>query len=129
MKRIIFLLIACMTMAFGYAQDDKSERVPPSYNTEIVRQCYKMNIDRIPIYDVHVILKSKSSGYSLKDKVKITILDKHGNKIYKKTFKDCHLYIFSDGQIEVGKPRFIKVLITKEDAGWWGIIRAWEGIW
>ena len=131
MKRIIFLLIACLTMAFGYAKSDEPEKSSPSRNTEIVRRCPFMNIEGEYYFYVTVTLKSISPDYFFTDKykVKIIVSDKYGNKIYKKTFKNSYLYIFSNGQIQVGKPKFTQVLITKEDDGWYAEIKEKEGIW
>lgn len=131
MKRIIFLLITCMTMALGYAKSDEPEKSSPSRDTEIVRRCPFMNIEGEYYFYVTVTLKSISPDYFFTDKykVKIIVSDKYGNKIYKKTFKNSYLYIFSNGQIQVGKPKFTQVLITKEDDGWYAEIKEKEGIW
>jgi len=131
MKRIIFLLIACMTMALGYAKSDEPEKSSPSRDTEIVCRCPFMNIEGEYYFYVTVTLKSISPDYIFTDKykVKIIVSDKYGNKIYKKTFKNSYLYIFSNGQIQVGKPKFTQVLITKEDDGWYAEIKEKEGIW
>ncbi len=53
-------------------------------------------------------MKSTSPDYFITDKykVKITITDANGKKIWKKTLKNVFLYVFSDGQVQVGKRHF-----------------------
>ena len=52
-----------------------------------------------------------------------------GNEVWKKTIKNVFLYVFSDGQIQVGKLNFTKVLIKKNDTGTFsGKIREEEGV-
>ena len=62
-------------------------------------------------------------------KYKYVATDKNGKKIYKKTFKNCYLYIFTNGQVQVGKPKFNQVIISKAGERWFGEIKEKEGIW
>lgn len=77
-------------------------------------------------------MKSTSPDYFITDKykVKITITDANGKKIWKKTLKNVFLYVFSDGQVQVGKRHFDQILIQKSSltGDFLGMIREKEGI-
>ena len=107
------------------------ETVKPLTDTEIMRNVSRMDIEGKVYENVKVTLKSISPDYFFSDKykVKVTIVDMKGIKVWKKTLKNVYLYVFSDGQIQVGKPNFSKVLIQKNDLGSFnGKIREKEGI-
>ena len=76
-------------------------------------------------------MKSTSPDYFITDKykVKVTVQDKNGKKIYKKTFKNCYLYIFSNGQVQVGQPKFNQIVISRAGERWFGEIKEKEGVW
>ena len=130
MKRFVLLLMACMTMAFSFAQDEP-EKSRPSTDTEIVRRCSLLDIEGKYYNDVTVTMKSTSPDYFITDKykVKVTVQDKNGKKIYKKTFKNCYLYIFSNGQVQVGQPKFNQIVISRAGERWFGEIKEKEGVW
>ncbi|MCM1219956.1 MAG: hypothetical protein NC548_36250 [Lachnospiraceae bacterium] len=76
--------------------------------------------------------KSITPDYFISDKykVKVQVVDKNGKSVYKKTFKNVFLYVFSTGQIQVGKKNFDQIVVSKsktidENIG---IIREKEGI-
>ena len=77
-------------------------------------------------------MKSTSPDYFITDKykVKITISDANGKKVWKKTLKNVFLYVFSDGQVQVGKRNFVQILIEKSSltGDFLGMIREKEGI-
>lgn len=107
------------------------ETTKPMTNTEIVRNVSRMDIEGKEYQNVKVTLKSISPDYYLSDKfkVKITIVDMEGKEVWKKTLKNVFLYVFSNGQIQVGKPNFDKVIISKNDSGSYnGKIREKEGV-
>ncbi len=53
----------------------------------------------------------------------------NGVKVWKKTMKNAYLYVFLNGQVQVGQPKFSKILIYKNDSGSYiGKIREKEGI-
>lgn len=134
MKRFILLLMATMTMAFSFAQDEP-EKSSPSWDTEIVRRCSNMNIEGERFDNVVITLKSydKNSepflGIKGGPRVKVTVKNNNGKKVYKKIFKNCYLYIFSDGEVRVGKPKFNQIIIDKIGRSWYGEIKEKEGIW
>ena len=122
--------MACMTMAFSFAQSDEPEKSSPSTDTEIVRRCSFMDIDGEYYDDVIVTMKSTSPDLFITDKykVKVTVQDKKGKKIYKKTFKNCYLYIFSNGQVQVGQPKFNQIVISRVGERWYGEIKEKVGV-
>ena len=46
-----------------------------------------------------------------------------------KTFKNCYLYIFSNGQVQVGQPKFNQIVISRAGERWFGEIKEKEGVW
>jgi hypothetical protein len=80
-----------------------------------------------------ILLNAKRLFYSIglviEYKVKVTIVDMDGKEVWRKTLKNVYLYVFSDGQIQVGKQNFTKILITKNVSGTFnGKIRENEGV-
>ena len=65
-----------------------------------------------------------------KYKVKVKVVDKNGKSIYKKTLKNVFLYVFSNGQIQVGKKNFDQIVVSKSKSTDEniGIIREKEGV-
>ena len=73
---------------------------------------------------------SPDGFFNDKYKVKVTIKNKEGKTIWKKTLKNVFLYVFSDGQIQVGKNNFNMILVRKSKKidGIISIIRIKEGV-
>lgn len=119
MKKLIttftFMVIA---LTAGY-----SETTMPLYDVEIVRKDVTLDIEGIYYRNVTISLKTKGL---FSDKVKVNVVDKWGKSIYKKTLKNAYLYVFSNGQIQVGKPHFNQIAIFPKDS--FGIIREKEGV-
>ena len=129
MKRLItLLLILLTTVASCFPQ----ESVKPTLDAEIVRRVAAMDIEGKYYYSVVVTLKSNSPDFVFinKSKVKVTIKDIRGTTIYKRTFKKAFMYLFSNGQVQVGRPTYDQLLITKSsDSGdFVGMIREKEGV-
>ncbi len=76
--------------------------------------------------------KSITPDYFISDKykVKVKVVDKNGKSIYKKTLKNVFLYVFSNGQIQVGKKNFDQIVVQKSKSTDEniGIIREKEGV-
>lgn len=76
--------------------------------------------------------KSITPDYFISDKykVKVKVVDKNGKPIYKKTLKNVFLYVFSNGQIQVGKKNFDQIVVQKSKSTDEniGIIREKEGV-
>ena len=127
MKRIIFLLIACMTMAFGYAQDDEPIKIRPLEIKDIVRQCVIMDIEGVVFKDVSVTVDDENVQY------RITVTGKNGKKIYEKTFANCT--ITYNGKSVALWRRNSEILMVhffyrdNEDMkGWYGAVREKLGV-
>lgn len=113
------------------AQSEEPEKSSPTFDTEIVRRCSYMDIEGKYYKDCVVTLKSTSPDGFITDKYKVKVLvtDENGKKVYKKTFKNCYLYIFSGGHVQVGKPKFHQIVISRVNDSWFGEIKEKEGIW
>lgn len=121
---LIFLLFNLTTALFA------QETAKPMNDTEIERSVSIMDIEGKKYENVKVTLKSISPDYFISDiyRVKVTIVDMKGKVVWKKTLKNVYLYVFSSGQIQVGKPNFDKIVIYKNDYFSTGKIREKEGI-
>ena len=112
----------------AYSQEESK----PSVGTEIVRKCSYMDIEGEKIENVTVTLKSNDPDFFFTDKYKVTVLmtDSNGKKVWKKVFKNAYLYIFSDGEIHVGKPKFARLVIfrSKYSDEYYGLVRDKEGV-
>ncbi|MBO5611273.1 MAG: hypothetical protein J5918_01605 [Prevotella sp.] len=131
MKHFVTILFLILSLSIsGFAQEPESAK--PLTDTEVLRKVAIMDIEG-QIYDnVVVTMKSTSPDYIITDKykVKVTITDANGKKIWKKTLKNVFLYVFSDGQVQVGKQNFDRILIRKSSltGDFIGKIREKEGI-
>lgn len=120
---LIFVFFNFTTSLFS------QEKAKPMIDTEIVRNVSRMGIEGKEYENVQVTLKSISTDYFAVDRVKVTIIDMEGKEVWKKTIKNVFLYVFTDGQIQVGKPNFSKILIQRNNSGLFnGEIREKEGI-
>ena len=131
MKRLItFLLLMLSIVLTGYAQE--RETVRPLVDTEVVRKVTEIDIEGEIFNNVVVTMKSTTPDYLITDKykVKVSVKDENGKTIWKKTLKNAFLYVFSNGQVQVGKPNFDQILIQKSSATGktLGMIREKEGI-
>lgn len=129
MKRLVLFFAFLLSFSIGiFAQ----ESAKPLTDTEVVRRVSIMDIEGKIYENVLVTMKSTSPDYFISDKykVKITIQDADGKKVWKKTLKNVFLYVFSDGQVQVGKRNFDQILIQKSSysGDFVGKIREKEGI-
>lgn len=103
------------------------EEVEPLFNVNIYRKCKVLDLDNKTFENVILDIKSTSI-----DKVYITIKDSNGILVDKIKLKRSYLYIFRDGQIQIGLKNYNKVIIKKIDDpsnwNWIGIIREREGV-
>lgn len=116
MKRLILLLfLFCSFSNFSFANErDSIESVKPTMNLEISRKVKYLQIDDIGFRDYNELfydIKLVSKWNELTPIVKVVIKNNEGKTIWKKTFKNTYLYLFSNGQIQVGKPRFDQIII------------------
>lgn len=128
MKPKILLFFLFLTFTINLYSQEKSN---PMFDTEIERSVSIMDIEGKEYENVKVTLKSISPDYYFSNvyKVKVTIVDMDGKEVWKKTIKNAYLYVFSGGQIQVGKPKFSKLIIYEKKEGiHTGKIREKEGV-
>lgn len=123
---ILFCLICFCLLAFG-------ESVSPLYDKKVSRKLDFIYIEGQSYDSVTVTMKCISPDYFIFDKarVKVKIVDKSGKKIWKKTLYNSFLYVFSNGQIQIGKPNFTQILIAPSSyktSHYYGEIKLEEGI-
>ncbi len=136
MKKFIVLLIFTLSFdSFAFAQSvkDEPEKASPMQNAELIRKVLSLDIEGKLYTNVVVAIKSISPDhfFSEKYRVKVKVMDSDGKTVWNKTMKNVYLYVFSDGQVQVGKPNFNKLVIysDKRDNKYEkGIIREKEGV-
>ena len=108
------------------------EKTLPLVDKEVVRKVYALDIEGEVYYNVKVTLKSipPDGFFTDKYKVKVTVVDEKGKKIWKKSLKNVFLYVFTNGQIQVCNKNFIQVLIQRSVSNGeiLGLIREKEGV-
>jgi len=119
---LIFLFFNFTTSLFS------QETAKPLTDTEIMRNVSNIDIEGKIYENVIVTLKSNSQGIYSSSKVKVSIVDQNGKKVWNKTLKNVFLYVFSNGQIQVGKPNFNMILIQNYSGSYYGKIREKEGV-
>ena len=125
------LLLFAMLLAFTlnvFAQ----EEAKPLIDQEVMRRVALIDIEGTTYENVVVSMKSTSPDGIITDKykVKVVITDSKGKKIWKKTLKNVFLYVFSNGQVQVGKRGFDQIVIQKSSYtdNFVGMVREKEGI-
>ena len=108
------------------------ETTSPLTDTEVMRKVSIIDIEGKLYENVVVTMKSTSPDYFITDKykVKVTIVDANGKKVWKKTLSNVYLYVFSSGQVQVGKRNFDQIVIWKSSStgDFIGKIREKEGV-
>lgn len=129
MKRLLFFFAFLLSFSVGILAQESAK---PLTDMEVVRRVAVMDIEGELYENVLVTMKSTSPDYFITDKykVKVTIQDADGKNIWKKTMKNVFLYVFSNGQVQVGKSNFDQILIQKSSYSddFIGKIREKEGI-
>lgn len=132
MKQILLFIMMLAFSIPSLAQTEETEKAKPMTDTEIVRKCSILDIEGTKYEDVTVTIKSNQPDFFWTDKykVKVSVTDAEGNKIWNKTFKNVFLYIFKSGQVQIGKPNFDKMVISKSiySDTWIGVVREKEGV-
>ena len=131
MKKILLLVAMLLTFTLNvYAQE--KEKAYPLTDHEVVRRVALIDIEGTTYENVVVSMKSTSPDYFITDayKVRVVITDSTGKKIWKKTLKNVFLYVFSEGQVQVGNGGFHQIVIYKlsHTADFIGKIREKEGV-
>ena len=129
MKKTLLLFAMLLTFTSNvFAQ----EEAKPLIDQEVMRKVALIDIEGVTYENVIVSMKSASLDDFItgKNKVEVVITDSQGEKIWKKTLKNVFLYVFSNGQVQVGQRGFNQIVIFKssltDDFG--GIVREKEGI-
>lgn len=132
MKKILSIFAMAFFALAICAQEEEPEKTLPLTDVAVVRRVDRLDLDGVILRNVEVTLKPVSPDYLINDKYKVKVLvtDFRGKKIWKKTLKGVFLYVFSSGQIQVGKKNFRPLVIWEPTLtdGTTGIIREKEGI-
>lgn len=131
LKRAMLLLAMFLNVSLVFAQKEP-ETAKPLTDMEIVRKVAHLDIEGKIYEDVIMTFKSITPDYFISDKykVKVKVVDKNGKSVYKKTLKNVFLYVFSDGQIQIGRKNFDQIVVQKSSItdNNIGIIREKEGV-
>lgn len=134
MKQILSILFILLSISVFSQETSK-----PIVDTEVVRKVAILDIEGKIYNDVEISMKSVSPQIisynspifnSPYYKVVVTVLNEKRKKIWKKTFKNSYLYVFTNGQVQVGQQKFTQILIdkTSDNDKFIGKIREKEGI-
>lgn len=127
------VILSILLFLFSFAiKSSAQETAHPLTDTEVVRRVGAMDIEGKIYTRVVVRMICNTPDYFLTDKykVKVNVYDENGNKVWKKTFKSVFLFVFPNGQVQIGKNNFDQLVITKaEDSDEFiGIVREKEGV-
>lgn len=132
MKKLLLFLMMLTINIVSFAQNSEPEKAKPITDAEIVRKCIILDVEGKLYENVTVTIKSNQPDFIFTDKykVKVTVTDASGSKVWNKTFKNAFLYVFSSGQIQVGKQNFHQMIISRADSSseWIGMVREKEGV-
>lgn len=133
MKKYLVALLMLFVSAASFAQKEQSkDGVTPMDDAEILRKVSVMDADGAIFENVDVMIESKNPDFifNYKYRVKVTVTDKNGNRLWKKTFKNARLYLFPDGQLQVGRPNFYTLVIYKTiiPDNYHCVVREYEGV-
>lgn len=132
MKKLFSIFVMVLCALSISAQEEQPESTLPLTDVVVVRKVNRLDIDGAIFRNVEVTLKPITPDYLINDKYKVKVLvtDFRGKKIWKKTLKGVFLYVFSTGQVQVGKKNFRPLVIWKPTLtdGTTGIIREREGV-
>ena len=136
MKKLIVLLIFTISFnSFAFAQNnnDETEKASPMEGVDLIRKVLHFDIEGEIYTDVEVAIKSNNPDYYFinKHRVKVKVTDSNGKTVWNKTMKNVYLYVFSDGQIQIGRPKFSQLVIysgKRANKYEKGIIREKEGV-
>lgn len=107
------------------------ETAKPLTDTEVVRKVSFIDVDGKFFFNVVVTMICNSPDlFSDKYRVKVKISEESGKTVWKKTFKNVFLFVYSNGQVQVGKNNFNQLIISRYETSndFWGEIREKEGI-
>lgn len=130
MKKVLLLMVMFVASITMVAQEPETAR--PLTDTEVVRRVALLDVEGKYYYDVVMTFKSTTPDYFITDKYKVKVFVKNneGKTVWKKTLKNVFLYVFSSGQVQVGKKNFDMIVVqkSKETGDFIGIVREKEGV-
>ena len=130
MKKVLLLMVMFVASITMVAQEPETAR--PLTDTEVVRRVALLDVEGKYYYDVVMTFKSTTPDYFITDKykVKVSVKNNEGKTVWKKTLKNVFLYVFSTGQVQVGKQNFDMIVVqkSKETGNFIGIVREKEGV-
>lgn len=102
MKRILLFLMMLTINIVSFAQNSEPEKAKPMTDTEIVRKCAFLDVEGKYYDNVIVTLKSNQPDFFFIDKykVKVTVTDASGSKVWNKTFKNAFCMSFPVGKFK-----------------------------
>lgn len=125
------ILVLLMSISLTFAQKEP-ETVMPLTDMEVMRHVAYLDIEGQIYENVIMTFKSITPDYIITDKykVKVKVINKDKKPIYKKTLKNVFLYIFSNGQLLVGRKNFDQIVVQKASTteDYIGVIREKEGV-
>lgn len=130
MKKVLLLMVMFVASITMVAQEPETAR--PLTDTEVVRRVALLDVEGKYYYDVVMTFMSTTPDYFITDKykVKVSVKNNEGKTVWKKTLKNVFLYVFSTGQVQVGKQNFDMIVVqkSKETGDFIGIVREKEGV-
>ena len=96
MRKLLLFLVMLTINIVSFAQNNEPETAKPMTNTEIVRRCIVLDVEGKYNENVIVTLKSNQPDFFFTDKykVKVTVTDASGSKVWNKTFKNAFFVCF-----------------------------------
>lgn len=130
-KKFVLMLLCSFSILTVLSQNE-TETAKPTTDIEVLRKVAFIDIEGKHYKNVAISLKSLTPDYYFSNnyRVKVKVVSEYGKSIYKKTYKNVFLYIFSNGQIQVGRKNFDQIIIykSKQSEDYIGKIREKEGI-
>ena len=131
MKKILLLVAMLLTFTLNVFAQEK-EKAYPLTDHEVVRRVALIDVEGTTYENVVVSMKSTSPDDLFKDKYKVRVVISYykGKIFWKKILKNVFLYVFSEGQVQVGNGGFHQIVIYKlsHTADFIGKIREKEGV-
>ena len=109
---------------------DEPEKTSPITNKEITRNVSRLDIEGKSYENVTIQMCGIQGDVLSWPKVKVKVKNSKGKKVWSKTFKNAYIYVFSDGQLQIGLKNFNQMMIfkLKDSNEWIGIVNEKEGI-
>lgn len=128
MKRILYILfVVLFPLNLNAQQKDSTEKSFPLIGVEVDRNCYQLDIEGEVFNDVLIGFYCYYNYSWFRYETNVVVM-KGKKKIYKKKFKNSYLYVFNNGQVQVGQPKFEQIVVGKKGSDYYGKIRQFKGV-